>query len=413
MLADRHPAGAKVLVIGAPWLDESVTAGWAGAGAAGRRTNPVAVVQGHSPDTGWRNWPRPASRCGPAPTGSPATSTPLCRPTAGCCPATARWWPRWSPPPGCTRGWPASPNARCWMPPSAWSAAAPAGRRRPAGHRHRLRGRRAASPSLMVLHRRLDGRRSAGRRSRSSAHLPGLRPARAGRGGSGRAHPGAVVDRSSLEWTVDSDRSSLVLSAEQGGDGAVSDAAALRALAMLTAAAWASGLDRCPRARPGRRGRAGQVRPSRSARRIPVSGRSRTRWTERAPGRPTCRPRRGRTLARASSRTEPRAPTTANRREDTTVNQAHPQPGSRRAGRRSARTARDRADRARSADDARPGGRVRPHPRLARAGAGPHHRRHRAAGWPSGARTAGCVGAGWTRSWFGAATPGPARRRRS
>ena len=150
MLADRHPAGAKVLVIGAPWLEESVRqAGLEPVRLA--EDDPVAVVQGHSPDTGWRSWPRRASRCGPAPTGSPATSTPLCRPTAACCPATARWWPRWSPPPGCTRGWPASPNARCSTPPSAWSAAAPAGRRRPAGHRHRLRGRGASTPSLMVL----------------------------------------------------------------------------------------------------------------------------------------------------------------------------------------------------------------------------------------------------------------------
>ena len=53
MLADRHPAGTKVLVIGAPWLAESVT-------LAGLRPvqlaedEPAAVVQGHSPETGWK-----------------------------------------------------------------------------------------------------------------------------------------------------------------------------------------------------------------------------------------------------------------------------------------------------------------------------------------------------------------------
>lgn len=52
MLADRHPAGTKVLVIGAPWLAESVTQ----AGLVPVRLaidEPAAVVQGHSPKTGW------------------------------------------------------------------------------------------------------------------------------------------------------------------------------------------------------------------------------------------------------------------------------------------------------------------------------------------------------------------------
>ena len=52
MLADRHPAGTKVLVIGAPWLSESVTL----AGLQPVRLaadEPAAVVQGHSPETGW------------------------------------------------------------------------------------------------------------------------------------------------------------------------------------------------------------------------------------------------------------------------------------------------------------------------------------------------------------------------
>ena len=53
MLTDRHPAGTKVLVIGAPWLAESVTQ--AGLVPVRLATDePAAVVQGHSPDTGWR-----------------------------------------------------------------------------------------------------------------------------------------------------------------------------------------------------------------------------------------------------------------------------------------------------------------------------------------------------------------------
>ena len=53
MLTDRHPAGTRVLVIGAPWLVESVTL----AGLVPVRLaadEPAAVVQGHSPETGWR-----------------------------------------------------------------------------------------------------------------------------------------------------------------------------------------------------------------------------------------------------------------------------------------------------------------------------------------------------------------------
>ena len=54
MLADRHPRGSKVLVVGAEFLSESVHA----VGLKPVRLaedKPVAVVQGHSPDTGWRN----------------------------------------------------------------------------------------------------------------------------------------------------------------------------------------------------------------------------------------------------------------------------------------------------------------------------------------------------------------------
>ena len=89
MLADRHPAGTKVLVIGAPWLAESVTqVGLVPVRLADGRTRSPSC-RGIRRTPAGANWPRPASRCGPAPTGSPATSTPPCRRTAVCCPATA------------------------------------------------------------------------------------------------------------------------------------------------------------------------------------------------------------------------------------------------------------------------------------------------------------------------------------
>lgn len=53
MLAASHPAGAKVLIVGAKALSDAV----ADAGLVPVRLaedDPVAVVQGHSPDTGWR-----------------------------------------------------------------------------------------------------------------------------------------------------------------------------------------------------------------------------------------------------------------------------------------------------------------------------------------------------------------------
>lgn len=54
MLAKTHPAGSKVLIVGAKALSDAV----AEAGLIPVRLaadEPVAVVQGHSPDTGWRD----------------------------------------------------------------------------------------------------------------------------------------------------------------------------------------------------------------------------------------------------------------------------------------------------------------------------------------------------------------------
>jgi ribonucleotide monophosphatase NagD (HAD superfamily) len=54
MLADAHPRKTRVLVVGAPWLAEAVRE--AGLQPVRLATDePAAVVQGHSPDTGWRD----------------------------------------------------------------------------------------------------------------------------------------------------------------------------------------------------------------------------------------------------------------------------------------------------------------------------------------------------------------------
>ncbi|TKV56178.1 HAD-IIA family hydrolase [Nakamurella flava] len=59
MLQQAHPAGARVLVVGALWLVESVRQ--AGLAPVELVTDePVAVVQGHSPTTGW---PQLAEAC--------------------------------------------------------------------------------------------------------------------------------------------------------------------------------------------------------------------------------------------------------------------------------------------------------------------------------------------------------------
>ena len=54
MLAQTHPAGSRVLIVGAKALSDAVAA--VGLEPVRLATdNPVAVVQGHSPDTGWRD----------------------------------------------------------------------------------------------------------------------------------------------------------------------------------------------------------------------------------------------------------------------------------------------------------------------------------------------------------------------
>ena len=121
MLTDRHPAGTKVLVIGAPWLAESVTQ--AGLVPVRLATDePAAVVQGHSPDTGWRELAEAciALRAGADWVACNVDSTlPTDRgllPGNGCDGGRAGRGNRTA-----AHGWPGSPRVRCSMPRSGWS----------------------------------------------------------------------------------------------------------------------------------------------------------------------------------------------------------------------------------------------------------------------------------------------------
>ena len=187
MLADRHPAGAKVLVIGAPWLEESVRqAGLEPVRLA--EDNPVAVVQGHSPDTGWRNL---AEGCIALRAGADwvACNVDTTLPTdRGMLPGNGSMVAALVAATGLHPRVAGKPER-----PLLDAAVRQVGSSRPLVVGDRLDtdiacavGRVHAEPD--GAHRRLHGHRSAGRRSRSSAHLPGVRHARAGRGGPGRAH---------------------------------------------------------------------------------------------------------------------------------------------------------------------------------------------------------------------------------
>ena len=120
MLADRHPAGTKVLVIGAPWLAESVTE--AGLVPVRLATDePAAVVQGHSPETGWREL---AEACIALRTGADwvACNVDSTLPTdRGLLPGNGAMVAALVAATGLQPGWPGSRRVHCWMPRSGWS----------------------------------------------------------------------------------------------------------------------------------------------------------------------------------------------------------------------------------------------------------------------------------------------------
>ena len=245
MLSDRHPAGhqgaRRRCSLAGRIGDQrrpACRSGWPPTNrrpsSRGIRRTPAGV-----------NWPRPASRSAPAPTGWPATSTAPCRPIAVCCPATAPWWPRWSPRPGCTPGWPANRSDRCSMPPSGSST--------PSGRWWSATGWTPTSPVRWPPGRRACWS-SPGVSTAADllAAVPAQRPTYLAfdlRGLVEEDHavriPAATSTSSSLEWSVTPNADSLILASSQGSSGsgqAVSDASALRALAMLTARAWAPGV---------------------------------------------------------------------------------------------------------------------------------------------------------------------------
>ena len=261
MLADRHPAGTKVLVIGAPWLAESVSQ----AGLVPVRLaadEPAAVVQGHSPDTGWREAGRgvhrAAGRRGLG--GLQRRQHPADRPRAA---ARQRFDGRRA-----GRGDRAEPTG------GRQARAAAARRGGPAGRSSdRWWSATGWTPTSPVRWRRDHAQPAGVHRCSTAADLlaavPGQRPTYLAFDLRGLVEEDQAVripdpSRPAPAWNGGRQRPSAGAGGEQGGDGAVSDAGALRALAMLTAAAWASGLTRCARTtRPPRPPR--PVRPSRPA----------------------------------------------------------------------------------------------------------------------------------------------------
>lgn len=242
MLADRHPAGAKVLVIGAPWLEESVRqVGLEPVRLA--EENPVAVVQGHSPDTGWRNL---AEGCIALRAGADwvACNNDTTLPTdRGMLPGNGSMVAALVAATGLHPRVAGKPER-----PLLDAAVRQVGSSRPLVVGDRLDtdiacAVGAGTPSLMVL----TGVSTA---TDLLAADPDHRPTFVAFDMRGLVEedravriPGPSAARSTREWAVTSDSSSLVLTAQEAaGSGTVSDAAALRALALLTAAAWSSGL---------------------------------------------------------------------------------------------------------------------------------------------------------------------------
>jgi len=243
MLTDRHPAGTKVLVIGAPWLAESVTQ--AGLVPVRLATDePAAVVQGHSPDTGWREL---AEACIALRTGADwvACNVDSTLPTdRGLLPGNGSMVA-------------ALVAATGLQPRVAGKPARPlldAAIRLVDSQRPLVVGDRldtdiacavaAGSPSLLVF-------TGVSTCADLLAAVPEQRPTYLSDDLRGRVEedhavriPAASSSGSSLEWTVGVDSGSLVLTANSsaGRDDAVSDGSALRALALLTARAWASGI---------------------------------------------------------------------------------------------------------------------------------------------------------------------------
>ena len=244
MLADRHPAGTRVLVVGAPWLAESVT----NAGLVPVRLaadEPAALVQGHSPDTGWRELAEAciALRAGVDWVACNVDSTlPTDR---GLLPGNGAMVAALVAATGLQPRVAGKPER-----PLLDAAVRLVSSERPLVVGDRLDtdiacAVAAGAPSLLVF----TGVSSA---ADLLAAVPAQRPTYLAfdlRGLVEEDHaariPAATSSSSSLEWSVTPQADSLILASSRGSSGngqSISDASALRALAMLTARAWASGL---------------------------------------------------------------------------------------------------------------------------------------------------------------------------
>ena len=233
MLTDRHPAGSRVLVIGAPWLAESVTL--AGLTPVRLATDdPAAVVQGHSPETGWREL---AEACIALRTGADwvACNVDSTLPTdRGLLPGNGAMVAALIAATGLKPRVAGKPER-----PLLDAAIRLVDSKRPLVVGDRLDtdiacAVAAGSPSLLVF-------TGVSTTQDLLAAVPEQRPTYLAfdlRGLVEEDHavriPAASSTASSLEWTVTTENGSLVLAGHGGADGAVTDASALRALAMLT-----------------------------------------------------------------------------------------------------------------------------------------------------------------------------------
>src|SRR6478752_655530 len=249
MLSDAHPADTVVLVVGAPWLAEAVR-------LAGLRPvrlaadSPAAVVQGHSPDTGWRDL---AEACIALRNGADwvACNTDSTLPTdRGLLPGNGAMVAALVAATGLHPRVAGKPER-----PLLDAAIRLVGAQRPLVVGDRLDtdiacAVAAGSPSLLVF-------TGVSTSADLLAAIPAERPTYLSfdlRGLVEEDHavriPAAGSSTSSLEWSVTSQGETLILAASRGAGGnavhpggqSVSDASALRALAMLTARAWVSGV---------------------------------------------------------------------------------------------------------------------------------------------------------------------------
>lgn len=243
MLTDRHPAGTKVLVVGAPWLVESVRE----AGLEPVRLasdNPAAVVQGHSPDTGWREL---AEACIALRAGADwvACNVDSTLPTdRGLLPGNGAMVAALVAATGLKPRVAGKPES-----PLLDAAVRLVGAERPLVVGDRLDTDIACAvagntPSLLVF----TGVSTA---ADLLAAVPAQRPTYLSFDLRGLVEedrsvriPTTSSAGSGLEWSVTTETDTLLLSGNQAADGGVSDASALRALAMLTARAWGTGITR-------------------------------------------------------------------------------------------------------------------------------------------------------------------------